>query len=310
MITRIFSIVLASSLLFAGCKKEETILERGIAYTGTTLVNLNNYGGYEKVNLELENKWVPFDYEVKVTNTTGNATGDIIVTMQKDANPITEYNTVNGTKFTTIPAEAMKIENYEVKIAKGSKKGTFHFEVNPAFLNLANTYAAGFSIAKVTGPAHVSPNDAETRMVVELGTLNKYDGLYSLRGEFKFHPSYAGPFQAGNTIELITSGANSVNQYCTIWGEFCQPFSVTPGDPFDINRFGGMAVNYTVDPATSLVTISGGPGNTTALASVPNTTYNSRYDAAKKTMYVSWGYRNAAGALRQFIDTLVFIRKR
>ncbi len=310
MINRIFSFMLLSSVLFAGCKKEETILEKGVVYTGSPLVNFNNYGGYAKENIEIADKWIPFDYEVKLTNTLEAAKVPITVTVQKDENPIGEYNTLNGTSLVPVPMAALKIENFEVVIVKGARKAIFHFEINPSKLDLSKTYGFGFSILKVTGGGvQVNSNDEETRMLIELGTLNAYDGVYSLKGEFKFHPSFAGPFLAGETIELQTSGATSVNQFCTIWNEYCQPFSVTPGNPTDLNRFGGIAVSYTVNPATNAVTVSAGPGNTTALEFVV-AGYNSRYDPATKTMFVSWGYRNAAGALRQFIDTLAFVRKR
>ena len=302
--------MLLSSLLFAGCKKEETILEKGVNYTGAPLVNFNNYGGYAKENVEIADKWIPFDYEVKLSNTLEPAKVPITVTIQKDDNPIGEYNTLNGTNLSSIPLSALKIESYDVVIVKGARKAKFHFEINPAKLDLSKTYGFGFSILKVMGgDVQVNSNDDETRMLVELGTLNEYDGVYSLKGEFKFHPLYAGPFIAGETIELQTSGATSVNQFCTIWNEYCQPFSITPGNPTDLNRFGALAVSYTVNAATNAVTVSAGPGNNTALEFVvPG--YNSRYVPATKTMYVSWGYKNAAGALRQFIDTLTFVRKR
>jgi len=292
-----------------GCKKEETVLEKGVNYSGPLVVSFNNYGGYVKYNAEFIDKWDTLSYEVKIANTTGTAKTDIAVTLQKDDNPINEYNAANGKNLQPILSTGIKLIDNVVIIKAGTRKASFRFAVNPTKLG-SGTRAFGVSILKVSGNAvTVNEDDLQSRLVVEIAALNAYDGVYYLKGEFRFHPLYAGPFDAGETIELQTSGVTSIDQFCTIWDEYCQPFSVTPGNPFDINRFGGIAVTYTVNPATNLVTISAGPGNATALEfNVPG--YTSKYDPAKKAMYVSWGYRNAAGSLRQFIDTLTFVRKR
>lgn len=263
MLSRIFSFSLLASVLLFGCKKEETILEKGVNYTGAPMVNFNNYGGYQKINVELGDKWIPFDYEVKLTNTTEPAKNDIKVTIQKDDNPLGEYNTLNGTNLVTIPINAFKIENATITIPKGARKATFHFEINPAKLNLANTYGFGFSILSVSGGgAVVNAADEETRMLIELGTLNKMDGVYEFRSSKVIDVNRANldPAALMNTelftMHLITSGGdNNKLWWASVPGVINADFFARPliTKPFGLSSYFEVEPKYVFSPALDKV---------------------------------------------------------
>ncbi len=293
--------------MMASCSKEPVTGVKDGSYNGAKLVSFNNYAGYIKYNAIIENKLDTVSFQIKLGNTTSTAESPIRVTLVRDNAVVSEYNSLNGTSLVSIPVNNIYLLDDVVTFQAGQRIANFKVVFNPT--RLGGGTVLGVTIAKVEGDGATVINDInQNRVVIEIGALNAYDGLYSLKGAFVGHPTYAGPFNAGATIELRTSGITSIDQFCTLFNEYCQPFSITPGDPTDLNRFGALAVTYTVNPNNS-VTISSGPGNTTALEySVAG--YTNRYDPASKTFFVSYGYRNAAGALRQFIDTLTYVRPR
>ena len=329
MLFRIFSFCLLLSVLFTGCKKEETILEKGINYTGPALVNFNNYGGYQKVDLELADKWIGFDYEVKLSNTTEPAKVPITVKIVKDDNPLGEYNTLHGTNFVPVPINAYRIANEEVVISKGARKATFRFEINPSKLNLANTYAFGFSILSVSGGnVAVNSNDEETRMLIEFGTLNEYDGVYNMYSSFS-HPTNANlvgmnAFAPGyyEDMFLVTAGVNNVDVTFNLGSSlFITQMVINAATPA-FTYFTGVNPSLVVNKATNAVTVvpTTAPGYTsiafgqtttelaaskyypTGIASVP-------FLANKKTIIAHFRW-TAGGGDRLAKDTFVFVRKR
>lgn len=245
---------------FSACSKKDNAYTDNVHYEGPPMVNFNNYGGYERKDVEIADKWLPFDYEIKLSNTTETAKEDIKVTVMKDDNPIGEYNTLNGTKLVGVPVNAFRIDNNEIIIRKGTRKANFHFEVNPARLSLSNSYAFGFSILNVTGGgAVVNKNDEESRMMVELGTLNAYDGLYDKRSFFS-HPTnltLGGIYGAAAPleVELITSGATSVDTYVTSFYQYPTEVVVNWATTA-YTYFTGVNPRLTINPATNAVTVS------------------------------------------------------
>lgn len=329
MINRIFSFMLLSSLLFAGCKKEETILEKGVVYSGSPLVNFNNYGGYAKTDVELADKWIAFDYEVKLSNTLEAAKVAHTIKIVKDDNPIGEYNTLNGTNLVSVPLNAYKIEKSEIVIAKGQRKAVFRFEINPSKLNLANTYAFGFSILSATGgDIAVNSDDSQTRMLVEFGTLNEYDGVYNMYSSF-FHPTNANlvgmnAFPPGyyEDMFLVTAGGNNVDVNFEVNGSLFITQMVinaaTPAYTYFTGVNPSIVVNKTTNAVTVIATTTPGYASIPFIQSTAEIAASKYYptgissvpfSAGKKTIVAHFSW-NAAGGNRVAKDTFVFVRKR
>jgi len=326
---KIVFMALAFTLASVSCKRKDAPTPADVKYTGNPMVNFNNYGGYERRDVEIADKWIGFDYEVKLSNTTEPAQSDIKVTIQKDDNPLGEYNTLNGTNFVTVPINAFKIENPVITIPKGSRRATFHFEVNPAKLNLSNSYAFGFSILSVSGGgAVVNINDEETRMMVELGTLNDYDGVYNMYSFFS-HPTNAAlvgmfPFAPGyyEEMTLVTAGSNSVDMTFDIGtGTFITQMVINSATPA-YTYFTGVNPQLVVNPANNAVTVvpttAAGYASIAFLQDATELSRSKYYptgiagvpaSAGKKTIVAHFRW-NSAGGDRVARDTFVFVRKR
>ncbi|MES2777033.1 MAG: DUF1735 domain-containing protein [Bacteroidota bacterium] len=320
---KIFLVALSFTLLAAACKRKDAPTPSDVIYAGPPMINFNNYGGYEQIGVELADKWIPFDYEVKLSNTTEPAKSDIKITLQKDDNPLGEYNTLNGTNLVTVPINAFKIENAEITIPKGARKANFHFEINPSKLNLANSYGFGFSILSVSGGgAVVNASDEETRMLIELGTLNEYDGVYH-KTSFFSHPvnvTFGGIYGIATPLEvqMVTSGASSVDSYIDGYG-FPTEVVVNWAVP-QLTYFTGVNPRFTVNAATKAVTVGSSTFSSDPAAqaiieqSAADITASKFYPTGipgySTTQTIVGHFRWSVPADRIARDTFVFVRKR
>jgi hypothetical protein len=304
----------AGVLLLSSCDKVDT--PEPLASKGQTVVK---FLGVEKrtVSVELINtvqvlnmvdvrRDVPNEAELGKT---------MKVVVQDDPGAVSTYNAANGTSFEPIPTALYTVDpsnpkvgtDYTVTMAPGEFAKWIRFRLpNALALNLNKSYAFGFTIASADADGKIQ-GDAKT-IVVEVGVKNQWDGVYFMKSKFYLHPTYgAFPHYSTDKIELHTAGATTMNKYCTIWGEYAQPFPVDASG--NLNRFGGLGLQFILNPATNAVTITDfAPGNTTALVFPAGS--NNRYDPATKTFYINWGYLNAAGAMRYWGDTLTYIRPR
>jgi Domain of unknown function (DUF1735) len=307
--------ITAGVLLLSSCDKVETPAKLGdagqtivkIMEADKRLINIELVSTSQVLNMVDIRRDIPNEAEL-------NKTMKVIV--KDDPGAVSDYNAANSTTFIPIPAAQYLIDaanpkvgtDYTVTMNPGEFAKWLKFSIpNALALDLNKTYAFGFSISTVDAGGKIS-NSAKT-IVVEIGVKNQWDGVYRMKGKFYLHPTY-GPLAGFETdkIELHTAGATALNQFCTIWGEYCQPFTVDAAGT--LNRFGALGPQYVLNPTTNAVAITNNaPGNTTGLSALPAGVTN-RYDPVTKTFYVSWGYLNAAGAARYFSDTLTFIRAR
>jgi Domain of unknown function (DUF1735) len=305
----------AGVLLFSSCEKADDPEPLGDA--GQTVVKIME-ADYRLVNIELVSTVQVLnmvDIRRDIPNESElNKTMKVIV--KDDPGAVSDYNAANGKSLIPIPAAQYLIDpsnpkvgtDYTITMNPGEFAKWLKFSIpNALALDLNKSYAFGFSISSVDAGGKIS-NSAK-KIVVEVGVKNQWDGVYRLKGKFYLHPTYAA-FAAYETdkIELHTAGATTLNQFCTIWGEYCQPFTVDAAGA--LNRFGGLAPQYVLNPVTNAVTVpaAGGPGNTTPMVAAAG--YTNTYDPVTKTFYIAHGYTNAAGALRFWADTLTFIRPR
>jgi hypothetical protein len=291
-----FLVLVLLSTLFA-CKKKEDMEQ--VNYTGNQQVSFNNYVdpngtlGYYKVEVNVANNaYAATGIKIKLTNSTGPAQQDIKVYIRRNDAIVTDYDP----SYVPVNAASGAISfdyNTPVIIRKGEREATLPLLINASKLNLASTNALGLIIAQAEG-ADVDEGEG-SKLVVEFGTKNQYDGYYQTKGA-AYHPSYGnyvwnsqGVYACGAAFALITSGANSVD--------------LDPGQPLmnagNLTYFSAVVPRLTVDQATNKVTITSTIASTVF---VQYPSYDSRYDPATKTFYIKFGWSSD----RVATDTFTF----
>lgn len=263
--------------------------------TGTQIVS-----GYVYVNLEAGTP-ASSDVAITLTNTTTSL--------------LAKYNTDNnltGSSAVLALPTALYTVPLSLTIPSGGRNAQVNISVtNTTGLDANRLYAAGFTISAVTGGYKIAEN--LKNLFIVFSVKNAYDGRYNLRGRFH-HPSGANP--PGNfatTVEMQTTGPNTVKMYWPLAGAFASPM-IFGGS---LNYFGSQEPQFAVNTATNAVVVSNSfPGgivyqmSATGFGTAP---YNHRWDPATKTFYASWGYNLGAGgtyggngsASRMWEDTLV-----
>jgi hypothetical protein len=224
---------------------------------------------------------------------------DVTVTLSLDNSLVTSYNTANGTS--TVPATATQIViPATVVIPAGQRTTTFNITVpNATVFDPTKEYGIGLKIASVDNNVKIASN--LQNLFVAINIKNKYDGRYQLRGH---HTRAAYPYDYDVTMDMITSGPNSVRFWIVDYDSYGHPIGTAPGvfswygssvSPdvyFDVNTNLVTDVKN-ADPTGPPISIYAGPGSG-----------QGRYDPATKTMYVYFRYN--ANDLRGFVDTLTY----
>lgn len=218
------------------------------------------------------------------------APDDVTVTLGVDESAVTKFNNATnpvGT-YTVLPATLYSIPA-SVIIPKGQRKVNVTVSLKTNQFDFTKSYILPIAIKSTTSGA-VSGNYGT--ILVSVSAKNAFDGIYSAKG-FVLRNSAAGPdlslggFFTGQTYTLSTLGLNQ-NAFTPFWASG-----------------GGIAgidgINLVVDPATNKVSVTA-TGNAT-LKNIAG--YDSRYEPASKTFYLSytWG---AAPNNRAITDTLTY----
>jgi hypothetical protein len=160
-----------------------------------------------------------------------------------------------------------------------------------ANLSFTNNYSLAISIDSLANKK-VSVNPDANGLNFSISQINRWDGVYSLRGyTFKSDDSSKTGLFSVDEIELATDEESMVS-----FRSF-QPWS----DGEDIIGI-GMPV-LTIDKQTNKVEINSSGGAYTAPG------YNSRYDPVTRTFYISFTWGNGPTE-RLATDTLTFLRNR
>jgi hypothetical protein len=250
---------------------------------------------------------------VKLANTTSPADHDIKIYLAKNDAIVTDYNSVHGTTYVPVSVQNNGIDfdlSQPIILRAGQREVSFPVRVNPARMGSGGTPALGLVIVNAEGAVVSS---LQNKLVVAFVARNQYDGKYLLKGAF-YHP-VSSPNNATYQInvEMHTTGPNSVKMYSPDFGGYYHPW--VTGNPPAFTAFSGQEPNYTIDPATNVVTVQNtAPGAVTFYTMAAG--YIIRYVPATKTIYAKFGYNYAAGgvfdpaATRQFTDTLIYLGPR
>ena len=232
-------------------KKIDTVPE--VNYQGGPMVNFNNYmdengkPGYLKSEIALKDTFITINVEIKLTNTTQPAANDIVIYLKKVDALVTDYNTTFGTDLTPLESASPAVRfdySKPVIIRKGQRKVIVPIMVNSLKLNLNRTNAIGIAIDRVEGASlNAGP---ESRLVIEFGARNKYDGRYAITGTFVdlLQAGFTGLYP--HVWELITAGEHSVVVYDNINLGFPGYLFSNNGAPTYYGNF-GLIVNF--DPS-------------------------------------------------------------
>jgi hypothetical protein len=213
---------------------------------------------------------------------------DIEVQLELDPALLTRYNDTIKTHLVEPSKSLYTFDNAEMKviIPKGSRQGALKMKVKPSDIAVGE-FGFGFKVKSVNKSGYViSGNFNHTVTIV--GVRNNYDGTYDYKGYAlrAGDAALTGHF-TGAEMDLITTGPNSVIfSSVPLWGDGQTGIAVAE-------------LELAIDPGTNKVTISSSGG------AINDPAYNSRYDPATKTFFISftWG---AGPAARLGTDTLIY----
>ena len=259
------------------------------ANTGSDLSGASSFypGFYTDLGSLAAGATAAFNVNVEYSG-TGDAPSDITVNLDIDTAALSQYNAENGTNY-VVPAASVFTLPPTAVIKKGTRLAQVSASItNSADFDFSQNYALPVKITSATDGI-ISNNFCKA--VYAFGLRNVYDGHYSLKG-FSLRggdPVKTGNFVYDHGMDLVTVGGNVV-QFADlqVWSDLT---GVGIGNPV-----------FTVN-ADNSVTVSSSGGAINAPG------YDSKYDPATKTFYVSftWG---AGPAARLAIDTLTYVGPR
>lgn len=211
---------------------------------------------------------------------------------------VSDYNAANGTAYAAAPTAAFSLTPTEYALRPEQRKVMVRATLRPSSF-LDDQYAIGLSIAEMSD-GEISKIAKDVVVIVSI--KNDYDGIYSLKGYSDIPGTpYVGNFTVPCTeeLEVATSGANSVFLFPT------QPVANAASFAYISNLLPDITIDKTNNKITA---VNARPGGIDLIFPY-DAAYNSRYDAATKTIYVKYGVA-PAGSGRYIIDTLTFCRPR
>jgi Domain of unknown function (DUF1735) len=246
-------------LLFSSCDKGEQIDPIGDG--GQTIVKIVDPSGEGKIGINIGVVTTPqvlnmVDVRRDVPNEAQlNRTMTVIVEDAPGA--VSDYNAQHGSNFEAIPAGQYTIDpanpkvgnNYTVTFNPGEFAKPIKFTIpNATLLDLNKQYAFGFRLKSADADGKIS---AEFKtIVVEVGPINKWDGVYRVTGSMVdvANATFVGSYPL--TFHLITTGANTCDAYDPDYGIYGHVFDAA-GTP---NYYGSFMPALTFDPTTNVIT--------------------------------------------------------
>ncbi|GEM_PF-404708 len=238
---------------------------------------------------------------------------DINVTISNNTTALlTAYNTANGTAIQALPTALWNVAT-TITIPAGGRNATVPLNITSTLSLDPNVqYAVGLTITAADGNYKIAEN--LKNLFIVIGVKNQYDGKYTMKGQF-YHPSLQPDFGPHTlSVELHTSGPNSVRLYWPLVSGYNTPLT-SGGGPACC--FASQELSIDVTPGTNAAlpynSAAGGLTYQVVTGYGPNT-YNNRWDPVEKKFYVAWGYNLPASGViatppgasaRAWIDTLI-----
>jgi hypothetical protein len=246
------------------------------------------YNSSYAVSLPISNRDTTFDVVFVRLAADRPAPEDIQVQLELDTALVNRYNDSLKTSLEE-PSKSLYTfdnANLTITIPKGQRQGSLKMKVIPEKI-ASGQYGFGFKIKSVSNSGYKISGNFNNAVVI-VGVRNIYDGVYDMKGYAlrAGDPVLTGNF-TGAEMELQTTGPNSlIFGELALWGDGQSGIGIEKPE-------------LSVDPVTNKVTITSAGGGKN------NPNYDSRYDPATKTFFISftWG---AGPAARLGIDTLTY----
>jgi hypothetical protein len=309
-------IKIAAALLFLGLimvscvPKQETLGDAGLTTVKLVKTSSDGYFMYAIGAISTSQKFLVLDVRKSAAN-SADLNVQTVVTLQLDGADtamLKAYNKTYKTNYVPLPTSTYV---FDPAIASGKitltyAPGDFAKQIyvtipNALLLDMSKAYGFCFK-ASTTGVGTWSGSTNDT-MLIHVMPKNKYDGLYLLKGVHNRSP-YNLPYETN--MELRTTGASSV----AFWWPDAEDYGHPIGTADGISWYGNVIAPVIVfDPVTDFVSNVYNAGGPTVITKFTGAGANSNlYDAATKTIYVSWNYNG--NPLRAFFDTLTFVSDR
>lgn len=311
----LFSVMALSA--FTGCRKDA--FDSGSSATsGTTFVRFVNHSDNAPLNSLF---FAPFTDKKAIqladlrrdAASPSSLKSSITVSLVAVPDSITSYNTAHGTNYELLPESMYTLDapgytktatGYTVTFNAGELAKPLNIKLDGSLYDLSKKYAIAFKLGTITGDAKATNIVGEKTIMTTIGIKNKYDGVYTLTG---YHNRVPYNFPYETEVELRTLNANTVAVYWPDAGAFGHPIGVGPGN--DLNWYGtGIGPAFTFDLSTDEVTNAYNIGGATLInlytAGDGTEFLSNKYDAATKTLSVSWKYANRTD--RAFFDTFKY----
>jgi hypothetical protein len=275
---------LTAVLGFSSCLKDDRYVD--FSKVGTLVeLPLSAYTGLGKLTpralpILTEAQTIPVVVNVASPKPLGQA---VNVTVALDQAALDAYNTANSTAFTLPPAGSYTIPNLKVTIPANQRTATVNVNVITSLLDPTGKYVIPVSITDAGGQ---KVSNYKT-VLLNVQAKNKYDAVYDYKG---YALRLTDPVLTGNFTGLTTTastlGATTVG-FNQVWATGAAAGGLNP-------------VKLTVNEATNKVTISSDVNPT--VTNEPS--YDSRYDPATKTFYISFVW--STPGTRAATDTLTY----
>lgn len=301
---KIFSlsvVAIVTSFLLTACFKDKYKIE--VADNTSRVIVEFAHGAKDINQINLNFATTPVDVADVILRVDPRSVQDKDVTVKFTLNPtiIANYNSANGTSYISLPASAYSIESYTVTIPASTRQVSVKLKLNPSVV-ITGTYALGFSIAE-TSEGEISKT--YKNVLYAISVKNKYDGIYTLKAYTNLGANTSAPYLVSTDcaydLELVTTGINTVrmsNQPLWRNNAFYDGFCNVNFD---------FSFNTTTDKVSNVTSYaSTGCGGAPIAVNFPGAyaAYDSRYDAATKTIFVKFGLNN--NGVWNIVDTLVY----
>jgi hypothetical protein len=247
-----------------------------------------SYNSSYAISLPISTKDTTFDVVYIRLAADQPASEDIQVQLELDTKLLDAYNDSSGTSLVQPAASLYSFDNANlvVTIPRGQRQGSLKMKVVPEKI-ATGQFGFGFKIKSVSNSGYLISGNFGNAVAI-VGVRNIYDGVYDYKGYAlrAGDAALTGNF-TGAEMELQTTGPSSlIFGELALWGDGQSGIGIEKPE---------LAIN----PVTNKVTV------TSAGGAINNPNYDSRYDPATKTFFVSftWG---AGPAARLSIDTLTY----
>lgn len=194
------------------------------------------------VNLPLAatnlNGVVAFSYDASVTTVSIPVYVDVAspslpssattVTLSLDTAFLSSYNASNGTSFDVLPDSVYTTTGWTLTVPAGQRTDSMNVTFNFSKLDLSGAYILPVTISQASVPI-----EQWKHLLLYISVKNKYDGVYEVTGSYSDVTNSAFVPYYPQTVDLVTSGPNSVDVTPELLG--------FPGYVFDYDGLGDLS---------------------------------------------------------------------